>query len=104
MPWTYRYFGTAKNAYLPDKKAQYIWICQFKDLLLSERPLVRIPSGTPETPGNAGFFQVSSALFFCTLAKIDYSSLERWIIMRDIDFSIFYLYMAYQRHLSCSAC
>ena len=62
-------FGIAKNAYFPDKRAPYIGICQFKVPLLSERPWVRIPPGTPKTPRNTGFFQVSSALFFCALAK-----------------------------------
>ena len=45
--YTYWHFGSAKKPNFRTKKAPYIGICQFKVLLLSGTPRVRIAPGTP---------------------------------------------------------
>ena len=57
--YTYWHFGSAKKPNFRTKKAPYIGICQFKVLLLSGRPWVRIPPGRPKKPRNSKFFGLS---------------------------------------------
>ena len=54
--YTYWHFESAKKPNFRTKKAPYIGICQFKVLLLSGRPWVRIPPGRPKKPRNSQFF------------------------------------------------
>ncbi len=63
---TYWHFGSAKKPNFRTKKAPYIGICQFKVLLLSGTPRVRIAPGTPKSLKTLSFW----AFFFCHYSSL----------------------------------
>ena len=98
--YTYWHFGSVKKLYFRTKKAPYIGICKFKVLLLSGRPWVRIPPGTPKKPINSTFMGFFTAHFVptCIQHLLRESGISR-PIMKPQSYC-FWITKSYVHHIS----